>query len=345
MQRVDDVFAVAGPQLMRRLTYELLLSVLETNTEICHSIDEAVTELTSRRKVLRELLGGMGIALAAQGTHPFADYRRQEFVHTEHYQWVAAKCGEPARRNLSFGQHVHVGVDDREGAVYAVGELARWTGPLLALSVNSPVFDGRLTGLRSMRTRLFGALPRTGFPPAFRSYADLEEYVERMLAAGHITRPGDLWWTIRPQPPLGTVEVRVMDCQTDLWRTGALAALVQALVKEYMERFHRAVPASRLRFDYVDANHWSAARFGLDGPYMDPTTGDTRTMRDAAGELLDLARTHQDALGLKAHLGNVSRILRQGTGADWIEATFRTVGGDTARLQHAVMERTVNRQP
>ena len=316
VQRVDDVLQCFDGEFREHLCYELLLSVLETNTKVCSTIDELVADIAFRRRTLIDKCHELGIAICAAGTHPYARWQDQQFVKSEHYQWVARQLGYLAQRNITFGLHIHIGVDDAEGAVYTVNMMRRWVPPFLALSANSPFFEGRKTGLLSTRTAVFGNFPRTGYPPAFQSYQHLERCVDSRISGGAIRHPRDLWWNLRPHPSLGTVEIRTCDVQTSFERTGALAALFQALVATYMDRFHNGHPISSLDRCALEDGLWQGMRLGLDGMFFDSETEEVMDMREAVHRMVQLALPMADKLGTGAWLEKIEEICSDGNEAD-----------------------------
>ncbi len=172
---------------------------------------------------------------ASAGTHPFAVWQEIVVSAGERYQFVYGSMRELARREPTFGLHVHVGVPDPEAAIHAANRLRTHIPLLLALSVNSPFWQGRDTGLASARTPLFQAFPRVGIPRAFADYAEYVESVDVLIRCDAVPEPTFLWWDVRPQPRFGTVEVRIMDAQTTLADTAAIAALVQCIVRLEVE--------------------------------------------------------------------------------------------------------------
>jgi carboxylate-amine ligase len=212
-----------------------------------------------------------------------------------------------ARREPTFALHVHVGVPDAEQAIRLLNQLRAHVPLLLGLSANSPFWQGRSTGLASTRTSVFGAFPRTGLPRRFGSYEDWVATVDALLRCGAFPEPTFLWWDIRPQPALGTVEVRVMDAQTDVRATAALVALVQSVARLELEKGH----ASELLVgsdELLAENRFLAARDGIEADLLDPAAELRRPARSILRGVLDAARPHADALGCRAELETVARL-------------------------------------
>lgn len=162
---VNEVMARLQGELREQVCYELLLCVLENRTGVYTTVDELVKAICKGRSQLAETCDNLGIALVASGSHPFGQWRTMPFVDNEHYQWVRNNCGYVAHRLLAFGLHIHVGVAHEDAALYIMNEMRRWAYPLLALSANSPYYEGLETGLMSTRMHLFQSMPRTRFAP------------------------------------------------------------------------------------------------------------------------------------------------------------------------------------
>jgi carboxylate-amine ligase len=212
-----------------------------------------------------------------------------------------------ARREPTFALHVHIGVPDGERAIRLLNRLRAHLPLLLGLSANSPFWQGRATGLASTRTPVFGAFPRTGIPRRFHGYDDWVQTVDSLLRCGAFPEPTFLWWDVRPQPALGTVEVRVMDAQTDVAGTAALCALVQSVARLELEEGHvseRLVAAEEL----LAENRFLASRDGIEADLLDPDAELRRPARAILRAALDAARPHADDLACRAELETVARL-------------------------------------
>jgi carboxylate-amine ligase len=338
---VDKVFENIDEGMRNSVCYELFNSVLEHKSAVCRTIDELVEDTTGARRKLGEACEKVGAGLAAAGSHAFSDWRVQSFVPTEHYEWVARECVYSARRMMAFGLHVHVGMRSAESAMFTMYEMRRWAYPLLALSANSPYFEGQATGLASTRTHLFGSMPRTHIPPEFEDMAELEAFYEKLVACEDVLAPGDLWWSIRPQPPFGTVELRVMDLPTDVRRLGALAAVVQAAMAMYQDKFHEGAVRSKLNPAYIEQNRWKAMRHGLDGKILEPGTGEVLPMREQIERLLDSIGPKAEELGATPHIEFAGEMLETGTEAKWQVRTCEELGGDLRALELEIAKQTL----
>lgn len=338
---VDEVIANLDENLQNSVCHELYLSVVEHQSPVCRRVDELLEEVVAVRRILAQACEKVGARLAAAGSHPFSDWRALSIVPNEHYQWVVEECVYVARRMIAFGLHVHVGMQNEQSAMHVVYEMRRWAYPLLALSANSPYFDGRATGLASTRTHLFGSMPRANMPPEFTGLAELDDFYKKLIAAGDVTSPGDLWWSIRPQPPLGTVELRALDLPTDVRRLGAITAIVQAAMAFYQDRFNQGEPRSRLNSAYLEQNRWKAMRHGLTGKIIEPETGEVLPMREQLERLLDMVGPKAEELGSTPHIEFAREMLEAGTEAEWQIRTCEELGGDLRALELEIARRTL----
>jgi carboxylate-amine ligase len=306
--RFDEVAEEAGDERVRQ---ELMTSVLEAATGIHPRVGDAVAEVRHIRRRLGDAAGRRGALIASAGTHPFSRWEHQEISETPRYQGVVEELRWVAEQVAIFGLHVHVAVPTADAAATIATAIRTHVPELLALSANSPYWQGRDTGLASTRSKVFETMPRSGLPPRFESYAAFEELVGRGTAAGFFRDYTYLWWDVRPHPTLGTVEVRAFDAQTRVESAAAVAALTQCLVATFAER--RPPPQPRT---FVDENKWRAARYGLDAELVDLASDTERPARQAIRELLDTAEGAARRLGCTEELTEAERIVARGNGAD-----------------------------
>jgi carboxylate-amine ligase len=258
------------------------------------------------------------LRVGSAGTHPFSLFEVQRITARDRYRSLVDQMQYVARRELIFGLHIHVAVDDPEKAIQVVNGLLVELPVLLALSASSPFWRGEATGLASTRQLVFAAFPRSGPPPRFRDYADYAEVVGQLEKTGCIADYTHIWWDIRPHPKLGTVEVRICDGVTRVEHAVALAAYCQALVKLYCERFESGEEIPSFHRILTSENKWLAARYGLEAPLMDLVTG--RRNRVPVAQLVrrrlkELA-PHARELGSESELEGIQDILANGNGAD-----------------------------
>ena len=301
--RIDSVLPRLPHAGCDSFTAETHGSALEIQTGVHARIGDAMAELAQLRGELDAVLRPLSMRAASAGTHPFAVWQEIVVSAGERYQFVYGSMRELARREPTFGLHVHVGVPDPEAAIYAANRLRTHIPLLLALSVNSPFWQGRDTGLASARTPLFQAFPRVGIPRDFADYAEYVESVDVLIRCEAVPEPTFLWWDVRPQPRFGTVEVRIMDAQTKLADTAAIAALVQAIVRaevEGPEHLERAMPQ-----EVLAENRFLAARDGMDAELIEPELGRRVPARELLADLVAVCRPHAEALGCAAELDAV----------------------------------------
>src|SRR6476646_6174114 len=319
VQHIDTVLAaVEGSHLEDVIRPELMQSVLEISTPVCRNIAEVDTELRRLRSAVTQIAREMNMRVGSAGTHPFSLFERQRITARDRYRALVDQMQYVARRELIFGMHIHVAVDDPDKAIQVVNGLLPHIGPLLAMSASSPFWRGEPTGLRSSRQMVFAAFPRSGPPPRFKSYADYAEVVGQLEKTGCIPDYTHIWWDIRPHPRLGTIEVRICDAVTRLEHVVAIVAYCQALVKLFSEQFDRGEVIPSYHRILTTENKWLAGRYGLEAPLMDLATG--RRNRVAVAQLirrtLKEIEPHARELGSDRELEGIEEILRNGNGAD-----------------------------
>jgi carboxylate-amine ligase len=319
VQHIDTVLgAMAGHEFEARVKPELMQSVIEIATPVCRTAADVYDELRQLRGFVVSTAREKGLRVASAGTHPFSLFERQRITARDRYRNLVDQLQYIARRELIFGLHMHVAVDDPEKAVKVVNGLLLHLAPLLALSANSPFWRGEATGLASTRTAVFAAFPRSGPPPRFRDYADFAEVVGQLEKTGCIADYTHIWWDVRLHPRLGTIEFRMCDAVTRVEDAVALTAFCQALVKHFCEQYERGEEIPSFHRILTTENKWLVARYGLEAPLMDLTTG--RRNRVPAAQLvrraLRVLEPHARELGSERELEGVREILSRGNGAE-----------------------------
>jgi carboxylate-amine ligase len=294
---------------------ELMESVCEIATTPCANTREVGDQLRALRRTVQQVATGRDLRIGSAGTHPFALWEDQRIVSRPRYRDLIAGLQFVARQEIIFGIHVHVGLDDPDKAVHVTNGMRVHLPLLLALSSNSPFWRGDQSGLDSTRTPIFRAFPRVGIPPRYDDFKDWSARIEFMTASRAIPDYTYLWYDIRPHPNFGTVEVRVMDSQTRVEHTVALAALIQAMVKELAEHYEAGSQLSRYPYEMLDENKWLAARHGLGGSLVDlPETGRV-PVPELARRLLERLAPHAEELGSTEDFECIEDILENGNGA------------------------------
>jgi carboxylate-amine ligase len=321
---IDDILPRLSPELAAHAAPETQDSVLELATTPHDGVEEAAAQLSAIRARLARELGPLGLRAAGAGTHPVAVWNDVRISGGERHQQVYGSMRELARREPTFGLHVHVGVTDPEDAIALYNRLRCHLPLLLALSANSPYWQGRDTGLSSARTPIFQAFPRVGVPRAFDSYEHYVATVDLLLRSGAFPEPTYLWWDVRPQPRFGTVEVRVMDVQPTSAFTRALVALVQSIASlELEEGYHVDEVVGTI--EILVENRFVASRDGMEALLIDPLRETRVPARVELARLLDAAGPHAVALGCADALETVSELSRA-NGANRQRREFERTG-------------------
>jgi carboxylate-amine ligase len=288
--RFEELRDTAEPELRERITGELIMSEIEIISGRGEDLADAQARQSDARRRLFAHAAARGAALGATGTHPWSDYREQQFIDTEHYRRVAESLQYVAKRNNTFSLHVHVGVRDLDRAVRVCDRLRPVLPTLLALSASSPYVDGRDAGLHSARTQTFTkSFPRCGVPDAFGAWAGpggFREYLELLITTGSIVEYTQVWWSVRPHLSFGTVEVRVCDAQPTAPESDALAALIAGCVTAAARDIDEGVPFTDPAPRLIEENMWRAIRRGMDGELIDLDTGRVEPARAAVERLI-----------------------------------------------------------
>ena len=312
-QQIDRVLPALSESLSDHVTPETHRSALEIGTGIHKTAGGLTEELLKLRRQLDGELAPLGLCAASAGTHPFTVWHETVVSTGPRYELVYGSMRELARREPTFALHVHVGVPDPEDAIKLVNRMRAHLPLLLGLSVNSPFWQGRDTGLGSARTPLFQAFPRVGIPRAFDDYSDWVETVDLLIRCDAFPEATFLWWDVRPQPKFGTVEVRILDAQTGVCETAALAALVQCIARLEVQEGYVSEQLVQTR-EALEENRFIAARDGMDAELISPEDECRLPVQEQLGRLLAACEPHAAALGCEAELAPVAA-MGQTTGA------------------------------
>ncbi|TKR28045.1 glutamate--cysteine ligase [Natronomonas salsuginis] len=300
------VYGSEPPELLDgRLDHELFKFVIETQTPTIDSLDEAREALTAVRSALVDHASRHGFSIAAAGLHPAAKWRELDHAEKPRYRAQLDRIQYPQHRNTTAGLHVHVGVDDADKAVWIANEL-RWYLPImLALSANSPYWNGFDTGLQSARAKIFEGLPNTGVPTAFEDFETFQRFERTMVETGSINDRGELWYDVRPHSSHGTVEVRTPDGQADPERVLAFVEYTEALVEDLGARYDDGESGHDHRREFLDENKWRALRHGHDAELLSRDFSKSIPL----GELVDRERSRLGVSG-------IGGIYDEGSGAE-----------------------------
>jgi len=297
---------------------EVQQSTIELVSDVLPNVLVARKQLGELRARLAQLLAEDGLALISAGTHPSAQWQEQLTTESERYADLEEEFQDASRSILVYGLHIHVGLADPELAIALMNQVRSWLPHLLALSTNSPFWAGRMTGIKSYRSVVWRRIFRSGIPEIFPSRHDFEQYVRRLVQAGHVDNGSRIWWDIRPHATYPTLEFRVCDMPATLDDTIALAALCQALITKlaWLHRHHLTMHI--LPRYFIEEHKWHASRYGLDARVFDFVQGRQLTMRESINELLDLVDDVLDDLGSRRDILYLRTLLSSpsGTGAD-----------------------------
>jgi glutamate---cysteine ligase / carboxylate-amine ligase len=311
-ERLRDAAEDADPVLAASLAGELISSEIEIRSGRGEDLAAAFVAQRDHRRRLFALAAKRGVTLGATGTHPWADYREQRNIDTDHYRRVVEGLQYVARRNNTFSLHVHVGVRGADRAVQVCDRLRPVLPLLLAISANSPFVDGCDSGLHTARTQTFTkSFPRCGVPDAFGGWRAFKDYLDFLVKTSSIVEYTQVWWSIRPHLSFGTVEVRICDAQSTAAESEALAALIVGAVLQAARDVDDGVPAVDPAPRLVEENMWRAIRHGLDGKLIDLERAEERPAQDAVERLLAWSAPVRGELGIEVALPELNGAQRQ----------------------------------
>jgi glutamate---cysteine ligase / carboxylate-amine ligase len=311
-EQLRDAAEMRDPVLAGALAGELISSEIEIRSGRGEDFGAAVAAQRDHRRRLFALAAEHGVGLGATGTHPWADYREQHIIDTEHYRRVEEGLKYVAWRNNTFSAHVHVGVRGADRAVLVCDRLRPLLPLLLAISANSPFVDGRDSGLHTARTQTFTkSFPRCGVPDAFGGWRAFKDYLDFLVKTRSIVEYTQVWWSVRPHLAFGTVEVRICDAQSTAGESEALAGLIVGAVLQAARDVDEGVPFVDPAPRLVEENVWRAIRFGLDGKLIDLERAEERPAQEAVERLLAWTAPVRGELGIEVALPECNGAQRQ----------------------------------
>lgn len=302
---------------------EMHQAVVEVGTDICQDVDEAFMDVGTLRKTISSIADSIGLKVGASGTHPFSHWERQLITDHIRYNEIVNELQEAARSNLIFGLHVHVGMENREMAIHIANSARYFLPHVYALSTNSPFWEGRITGYKSYRTKVFDKFPRTGIPDKFESIEDYDSYVKLLVKTNCIDNAKKIWWDLRVHPFFNTVEFRICDIPMTVHETIAITALFQAICAKIYKLRNENLNFMSYSRALLNENKWRASRYGIDGSMIDFGKESEVNTRVLIYELLDFVDDVVPHLGSRHAINFVHKILEQGTGADRQLAVFK----------------------
>ena len=340
----QELMRDAEKLLGSQVTNELLRSQIEVGTKVCNSVQEAEQELRRLRSAVIEVTDKYNLAPIAASTHPFADWRDQKHTEKDRYNALTLEMQGAARRLVICGMHVHVGINDNEQRIDLMNQMSYFLPHLLALSCSSPFWEGNDTGLKSYRLTVFDALPRTGLPERFSSWAEYERHIRIMENAGLIEDSSRIWWDLRPSVRFPTLETRVMDVCTKLVDTVCLTALL-ACIMRMLFRLRCANQRWRVYTPMlILENRWRAMRYSFDEGLIDLALGKVVPFEELLDEILSLVAEDAEALNCVEEVGNARHILTRGTSAHRQLKTYEIAeagGADNMEALKSVVDQLI----
>jgi glutamate---cysteine ligase / carboxylate-amine ligase len=335
---VVQLLSAASHGLGDQVKQEMHQSIVETGTKICESVGELRLEMHRTRGELVSAAERTGLQVAAAGTHPFSSWIDQVISPGERYQNIVEEMGQLARSLLIFGMHVHIAMPDKQTTIDMMNMVRYFLPHLLSLSTSSPFWMGRNTGLKSFRTTVFRRFPRTGIPETFMSWSEYENFVNLLMKLNCIDNGKKIWWDVRPHPAFGTLEFRMFDVATRVEEAVAIAALTQAIVGKLYKLYTKNISWRLYRRALIEENKWRAARYGIEGKFIDFGKEAEVPMRELMPELLGFVDDVLDELGSRSAVEYIHTILNNGTSADRQLRIYEQTGDLKEVVRHLVTE-------
>jgi len=336
----DGLMTACEDILGGKVSPEFLRSQIEIGTKVCSNVNEVRDELKHLRRAVADVCMEYGLAPIAASTHPSADWYEQRHTDKPRYNILAKALGGVIRRLLICGMHVHVGIEDPDTRVDLMNQVLYFVPHMLAMSTSSPFWNGTETGLKSYRTSVFRAVPRTGMPDEFDTWAEYQRHVDVLVGAGVIEDATKLWWDLRPSARYPTLELRSNDICTNLEDTLAIAAMYVSLLSML---YRRRVNNQRWRIYsrmLIEENVWRAQRYGISDSLIDFGRGELVPYPQLIEEIIDLVKKDAKMLGCVDELHHARTIVERGTSADSQLAIYRKAlasgADDTEALQQVV---------
>jgi len=313
----EQKIVIEGQKLLKdKVKAEMHQAVVEVGTDICKNIDEAYSDVVGLRKNIADIAGNFGLMLGASGTHPFSHWHSQLITDNVRYQALVNELQDAARSNLIFGLHVHIGIMDRRLAIH-IANTARYFLPhVYALSTNSPFWEGRKTGYKSYRSKVFDKFPRTGIPEYFESIEAYDNFINLLIKTNCIDNAKKIWWDMRVHPFFNTIEFRVCDVPLTINETMAIAALFQAICAKLYKLRNQNLNFIIYQRALINENKWRASRYGIEGSMIDFGKELEVPTRRLILELLDFVDDVIDELGSRHFIKYIEKMLEKGSGAD-----------------------------
>ena len=324
--------------LKEQVKSEMHQSVVEVGTNICKNIKEAKEEVIYLRKMVAELAAKQGLKIAASGTHPFSLWQEQLITDNPRYHEIVNEMQDAARSNLIFGLHVHIGIKNREEGIKLMNSARYFLPHIFALSTNSPFWQGRNTGFKSYRVKVFDKFPRTGIPDFFGSAEEYDRYINLLVKTKCIDNGKKIWYDIRLHPFFNTLEFRICDIPMRVEETIALAALMQAIIAKLVLLLEQNLDFRQYGRSLIMENRWRAARYGMEGKLIDFGKEKEVPVKALVEEMLEFVDDVVDDLGSREELDYIRTMIRNGSGADRQLDVFRKEKDLNAVVDYIISE-------
>jgi carboxylate-amine ligase len=285
---IEPILERIPDDLVEKIKPELMQCYLEINTDVCRTVRVAGADLRTKLESLEKVTNSLGLRLLWAGTHPFSSWLDQRITVNDRYQRLVELMQDVARKLVTFGLHVHIGVDTGDKAVLVCDRMLRHLPLLLALSANSPFWEGRNTGLHSNRSKVMEELPTAGLPHQMRNWSEYVWVINHLVDTGFINTIREIWWDIRPHHNFGTVEVRVCDMPANLKQVLAITALVQCLVQALSDQIDEGTYLIDYHPMMVQQNKWRATRFGAGARLVNSDDYKQYSVQETVDHLIEL---------------------------------------------------------
>jgi carboxylate-amine ligase len=317
--------------------HELLECCIEVITDVCPTVEAARREIEGKLERLIEVADGYGYRIISSGTHPFSAWVDQTVSPDPRYHRLIDDCQWTARRLLIFGVHTHVGLRTGEEAIAVGNSLATFIPHFLALSTSSPFWQGRDSGLASIRSKIFESLPTAGLPYRMANWGQFQRFMRTLIGAGTIRSIREVWWDIRPHPAFGTLELRICDGISSLKELASIVALSQCLVVWLAERYNAGLDMFDHQAWTIRENKWRAARYGLDAEIIRDEDGNVMSLRRSISDICERLTPTAERLGCSAELKGIDDILERGTSSTRQREVYRETG-DLSKVVDLLVE-------
>lgn len=317
---------------------EFMECYIEANSKKCLTMPEVERDLREKFGVIQSVAEAQGFSLLWSGTHPFSSYREQTITDNARYRNLVTLLQDTARQLVTFGVHVHVGVDSGDKAVMICDRILRHLPTLLALSCNSPFWEGRVTGLNSWRSRIMDGLPTAGLPPLMRNWSEYVWLINHLIDTGFIETIREIWWDVRPHHNFGTVETRICDVPGSFDDAMAIASLVHCLIKALSDDIDHGTYQHDCHPMMIRQNKWRAARYGLEAQLVDSHSYEPVPARAAIRELVDLVSHAAEDLDCVPYLERVLEMTHRPSGAQRQIELYERLGDPVEVVRRMVEE-------